>query len=320
MHKSAWITAVLLALMSGCETQPQAAAPPRPASPAKAQASESATPVAYIDGQLVTHADMRSRLIEAAGGQVLSELVLDKKIRDRLDQDGIQITADLISQEKSYMLATLSSDPDQAVRLLNEMRSERGLGVRRFQSMLFRNAALRALIKDDVQLSPALLQQAYQLRHGERYRVRIIVADTLSQASDLHVRAVGGQSFADLASLNSIDPSAAQGGLLSPISPIDATYPKALRQALTKMPVGGISDLIANDDHFIIMKLEAKLPADTITFEQAKPDLTRTVQLELQAQAMQQAARSMLADAKIVVLDPTLNKSWLEQLRKTQAN
>ncbi len=309
-----------MVLLLGCETQPQTAAPPPPANPPRASATRQAGPVAYIDGQPITEADLRARLIEAAGGQVLSELVLDKQIRDRLTVAGRQVDDILIEQEKAHMLATLSSDPNEAVRLLNEMRSERGLGEQRFQSMLFRNAGLRALVKDQVEVPDSLLIQAYQLQHGERFRVRIIVADTLTQASDLHVRAAGGQSFADLASLNSTDASAAQGGLLSPISPIDATYPKAMRQALARMPVGGISDLIADDDHFIIMKLEEKLPADTITFEEAKPRLARTVRLELEGQAMQQAARAMLADAKVVVLDPTLNKSWLEQKRKTQAN
>ena len=318
MHKTAFIILALTALLTGCETQPQPAVPTASAGPPKV--ARQAGPVAYIDGKPVTEADLHLRLMEAAGGQVLSEMILDQQIRERLAQAGITLGANLIEQEKAYMLATLSADPNEAARLLNDMRNERGLGDKRFQSMLFRNAGLRALTKDQVQVPENLLQQAYQLQHGERYRVRIIVADTLTQASDLHVRAAGGQSFADLASLNSTDASAAQGGLLSPISPIDATYPKALRQALAKMPVGGISDLIADDDHFIIMKLEAKLPAEQITFEQAKPRLARTVRLELQGQAMQQAARAMLADAKVVVLDPTLNKSWLEQKRKTQAN
>ena len=144
------------------------------------------------------------------------------------------------------------------------------------------------------------------------------MTDSLPRASALRERAAGGESFADLASLNSTDASAAQGGLLSPISPADPTYPKAMRQALASMPVGGISDLIAAEDRFIIMKLQEKLPAEPITFEQARPELEKTVRLEVEGQRMQQAARSMLTEAKVVVLDPALNKNWLTQQAKMQ--
>ncbi len=184
--------------------------------------------------------------------------------------------------------------------------------------MLYRNAGLRLLVQNDVAVVPALLRQAYELRYGERYRVRIIVVDSLTQAGDLRGRAISGEPFGDLAAMNSTDSSAAQGGLLSPISPADTTYPKALRQAMESLEVGGISDLIAADYRFIIMRLDEKLPADPISFEDARPELQRTVRLEVEGQLMQQAARSMLAEAKVVVLEPALNKSWLTQKAKTR--
>jgi parvulin-like peptidyl-prolyl isomerase len=323
-------------LLAGCETAPPAPpAPPgsaapgsaapritdpaRPADTAQRANSPSASrPVAYIAGQTVTDADLLDPLMEAAGGQVLSELVLDRMIRDRLDQRGLELSPGLIQQEKSHMLSTLSADPDEAARLLDIMRRDRGLGERRFESMLYRNAGLRLLVRDDAQVVPALVRQAYELRYGERYRVRIIVADSLTQAGALRDRALSGESFSDLAALNSTDPSAAQGGLLTPINPADSTYPKAMRQVLASMEVGEVSDLIAVDDRFIIMKLDEKLPAVPITYEDARPELERTVLLEVQGQRMQQAARSMLAEAKVVVLEPALNKSWLAQKAKAR--
>jgi parvulin-like peptidyl-prolyl isomerase len=319
MQKTAWIYAISTALLLGCETQPQASAPNGSTGPAKTTATrQPSAPVAYINGQPVTDTDLRTRLIETAGGQVLSELILDNMIRDRLKQKGLTLTPELIDAEESHMRNTLSADPNEATRLLIKMFDDRGLGKQGFDSMLYRNAGLRLLVSDQTQAPEPLVRQAYQLRHGQRFRVRIIVADSLPKASKLHAKATQGESFADLASLNSTDASAAQGGLLSPISPIDATYPKALRDALAALPVNGISDLIATDDHFIILKVVEIIPADAIPFQQVRADLERSVQFELQAQRMQQAARSMLADAKVVVLDPDLNKSWLTQKAKMQ--
>ena len=303
-------------ILIGCEATD-------PAEPTAQQATTHVAtaqrPVAYINGQALTQADLIDPLIEAAGGIVLSEIVLDRVIHQKLADAGLTLTPDLIDQEKSLMLATLSDDPDQATRLLDTMLTNRGIGEQRFESMLFRNAGLRLLVKDQVQVVPSLLRQAFQLQHGERYRVRIIVTKTMAEAGTLHDRALAGESFSDLAAMNSTDPSAAQGGLLSPISPLDTTYPSALRQALGKIGIGEVSDLIAADDHFIIMRLEEKLPADPISYEAALPDLVRNVRRELEGQSMQQAARSMLAEAKVVVLDPALSNSWQAQQQRTRS-
>jgi PPIC-type PPIASE domain len=313
-----WILTTLL--LAGCEIMPPGSDQPGPTdTPQAVSHPQAASPVAYINGKAITDRDLKAPLVEAAGGTVLSELVLDRMIRERLERVSLTLTPEMIEREKSHMLATLSADPDDAVRLLEAMRTRRGLGDQRFESMLYRNAGLRLLVQDEVQIVPQLLRRAYELRYGERYRVRIIVAESMAQTSSLLVRARSGESFSDLASLNSTDPSAAQGGLLSPISPIDMTYPKALRQTLLKLEVGQVSDLIAADDRFIIMKLEETLIADPISFEQVRPELERTVRLEAEGQLMQQAARSMLTEAKVVVLDPALGKSWRAQQERTRS-
>ncbi len=267
-------------------------------------------PIAYVDGQAVTREDLMPTLIEAAGGTALSELALDRLVIEALTERGLALTPELIEQEKAQMLSAMSSDPDEAVRLFNAMRTQRGLGDVRFEAMLRRNAGLRLLVKDEVEVVPALLRQAYEMQHGERYRVRIIVAETLAQASEILELAKAGEPFSDLAAKHSTDASAAQGGLLSPISPIDPTYPAALRQALENMKPTDISELIAVDDRFIIMRLDEVLPADDVSYEAALPGLVRQVRRELEGQLMQRTARSMLAEARVVVLDPALGKAW----------
>lgn len=317
MDKRCCILLVLM-LLAGCESTPVSSGH-ESAKPTIAGDGQSAAakPLAYVNGRTVTRDDLMPSLTEAAGGAVLSEIVLDQMIDGALADRGLTLTPAMIEQEKADMLATLSVDPDEAARLLKVMRSRRGLGEVRFAAMLRRNAGLRLLTKDDVELAPALLHQAFEVQHGKRYRVRIIVTDTLSEAGKLKDQAEAGASFSDLAAMHSTDPSAAQGGLLSPISPADPTYPAALREAMSGMKAGEVSDVIAADDRFIIMRVEAVLPADGVSYEAALPALARQVRLELEAQQMQQAARAMLADAKVVVLDPALGEAWRNQQQRT---
>jgi parvulin-like peptidyl-prolyl isomerase len=307
---------VPLVLLAGCETT----APPPADQPVHASPRQTPSrPVAFVAGQSITDESLRAGLIEAAGGQVLAEVVLDRAIKERLAERGLTVTQEHLDRELANVLATLSDDPAEAARLLVDLRAERGLGEQRFEAMLFRNAGLRLLVQDEVQIPPSLLRQAYQLQHGERYRVRIIVADTIQDAQTLRRRAVGGESFGDLAALHSKDPSAAQGGLLSPINPADMSYPKALRDALKGLDPGGVSDLIAADQRFIIMKLETVITADPVEFEDVKAALNRSVRLEAEGQLMGRTARAMLAEATVVVLDPALNKSWRAEQAKTKA-
>jgi len=301
-------------LLVGCETATPVAVGTSSAAPRSAPPR----PLAYVSGQAIMDQDLRIKLFEAAGGQVLAESVLDRAIKGRLAERGMLVAQDDLDREMTYVLATLSHDPAQAARLLIDLRAERGLGEQRFEAMLFRNAGLRLIVQDQVQLTPGLLRRAYQLQHGERYRVRIIVTDSIQQATALQVRVREGEPFGELAALHSADPSAAQGGLLSPISPADLTYPKALRDALGGLAPGEVSDLIAADQRFIIMKLEESLPADSIAFEAVREELERSVRLDAEGQLMRRAARAMLAEATVVVLDPALNKSWRAEQAKAQ--
>jgi len=280
----------------------------------------SSKPLAYIDGQSVTANDLMPGLIEAAAGTVLQEMVLDRRISRALDDRGLSLTPDRVTAESELILASLSSDPDEAARLMSQMRSRRGLGEVRYDAMLRRNAGLRLMTREEVKVAPALLRQAYDLQYGERYRLRILVAPSMAEATRLLVLArEGAQAFSELAALHSTDPSAAQGGLLSPISLADATYPSAFRQAIKELKPGGVSNLIAVDDRYIIIRLEEVVPASETSYEAALPGLVKQVRRELEAQAMQQAARALLAEGKVVVLDPALDRAWRHRQQQTRS-
>ena len=71
-------------------------------------------------------------MAQAHGGEAMVELLLDRAVQGRLEQEAIQLTAADINSEREKLLASLDTDPDQAARLLKEMRSQRGLDEYRF--------------------------------------------------------------------------------------------------------------------------------------------------------------------------------------------
>lgn len=271
-----------------------------------------AAAIVYLDGQPVWWSDLRLGMAEASGGVVLAELVLDRLIDQRLTEHGLTVGDEQITAESRVLSDSLDdADPDRAQRLLSELRQRQGLGVNRFKRLLARNAGLRLLVQDQVQVSDAALDQAYQLEYGPRYEARLIVTESLQEAGRLVHRASEGESFSDLAVQHSVDASRAQGGLISPVSPADPTYPKSIRTALAGLKPGQVADPIALERGFAVVRLERVItPKSPPPFDAVKPVLGRRVRRQVEQVYMQQLARTLMAEADVVVLDPVLNSSW----------
>ncbi|MEM7627102.1 MAG: peptidylprolyl isomerase [Planctomycetota bacterium] len=260
-------------------------------------------------------ADFLQPAMEANGGQILSELVLDEMLRRRLNTAEITLTQAMLDAERDILSQTLSPDDEnQAARLLAELRERRGWGEVRFDALLRRNAGLRALVDDRVAVNDAALQQAYRLQHGPSSRVRLILAESLSETQSLRKRVVeGGEPFGEVAAIESADVSAAQGGLLSPIRPDDTSYPAAMRTAVADLAVGEISQPVAIDGGFALLKLQENLPGSGVEFSEVRAALELTVRGRAERVLMQQLARELISGADLVVLDPTLKALWEAQ-------
>ncbi len=251
-------------------------------------------------------------MIESAGGQVLLEYTLDRGIEARLARDNITITDIELQAEQSLLMQTLAGDPDQAQRTLNQLRTQRGLGDTRFRQLLWRNAAMRRLVSDQVTITEAALQQAFAQRYGPRYETRLIVTDTLAHAGDITRQARAGESFIDLAIAHSSDPSRAQGGLLPPINLQDPSYPAAVRQVISQLTVGTVSDPVALDRGFAVLKLERKIDGADLKLADVKGELESIVSRQMQQMLMQRLAREIILQSDLVIMDPALSKSFAQ--------
>jgi parvulin-like peptidyl-prolyl isomerase len=320
MHKvSPFVFFVIVAIIaSACQSRPEQ--DPADHSRAKAAPANLAErPVAYLDAKPVTQDEVYRLLAGAHGGEALAEILLDRAVRDRLKQETLELTATEIDAEKTSLLKSLSPNPDEAAQLLQEMRAQRGLDAKRFDAMLRRNAGLRLLVRDEVQINAAAVNQAYQLRYGPRYRVRLIVSNKLDVLTKVRSDVLKGSSFTDEAIEHSTDASASQGGLLSPISPADPTYPKAIRDALSKLkmnaPASRLSPAIALDSGYALLWLEAiQTPDDPPSIEAVRSDMETIIRADLERVRMRQLARTLIEQADVVVLDPAIDKAWKRQL------
>ena len=273
-----------------------------------------ATPV---NSKTISLLSLQMYLLEAAGGQVLAEFVLDEMLREQLSRRQLTIDAERLEAERVILLSALDPDQNQAQLLLDELREQQGLGERRYSQLLWRNAALRLLVQDDVEVSPASIEQAFEFEYGARYEARLLVVDSLPLAADLTRQArEADANFTRLVIEHSTDSSRAQGGLLPPISTVDGTFPAIVRQSVAELAPGQVSDPMALDRGFAILKLERKIDAEPVRIDDVRDELTLGVRRQVEQMLMRQRARALIAEAKVIILDPALHKSWTEQKKR----
>jgi len=315
----------LACLLGGCRTAPPAtsatgsttaATAPTDGGSATTAPADGGTagrrgePLAYVNGEAVTRDGMMRPLLEAAGGRVLAELVLNRLVAERLEARGIELSEKQIEAEKSLVLRSLDRDENQSVVLLNQLRRRRGLGDRRFRALLERNAGLRQLVKEQVSVNKAAVRKAYKRRYGPRYEARILVRPKAPAVRRLKGKLADGASFATLAARHSTDPSARQGGLLSPISPVDASYPQVVRETLVKLEPGEVSEVIAVQGGYAVLKLERTIEGEDVPFAEVRDALRQQVRRRLERSRMRQTARSLLSAADVTVLNDALGERW----------
>lgn len=269
-----------------------------------------------IDGRRVSWQDIAPRLAEAAGAVVVEEFALDHAIELEAARLGISITQQDLDREREWLTLAVgrsalapANDPR---RLVTEVRRRRGLGPQRFAAMLRRNAILRAMVRDSVEITDEQLQLAWRIRHGERVRVRILLAESSQQAQTLRTQILstpGGEAaFAQFAQAYSTDDSASLGGLIEPFSTSDPAYEESVRLAAEQLEPGQVSQVVSTQNGAAIILLTERIPTDGTTLAQVAPTLRTELARRQERVLMDQRANQLLASTTVRVIDPSL--SW----------
>jgi parvulin-like peptidyl-prolyl isomerase len=312
------------AMLAGCTADgggSSAGAGPGPGSTLPPQVSVDGRPVALINGAGVPWSELRPRLLESAGAEVLADWILDQRLTAALLDAGIRIAPRMLEVEQDRLLDRLAEDPGEAARLLAELRDSRNLGPVRFEALLRRNAGLRALVADRVIVTEAQIRAAFDVAHGPRRQVRLMTLSDLATASRVRAELLAGdRPFAEVATERSTDLSAARGGLLDAFSELDPGLPDVIRRAaFTLESPGDISPPVLLPDGAALLQLVRIVPADEVTREAGRPDAERAARLSAERVAMERLARDLVQGSAVTVLDPSLRDAW-ERRRRRQAS
>lgn len=304
------LLSALLTLAACTSTQ---SPPPRTATQ-PGEVTRQSPVIALIDNTPVHVEDLAPALYELAGREALREAALDAALADRLAERNIAVTSAMIAREhdlfESRMVEASSSDNTTAVR--EQLYRSRDLGPVRRDALFRRNAALRALVADQVSVSPAEIELAVELAYGPKKVARLILVQNERDAAEVR-SALGDRpassDVARFAERRSIDPTARRGGQLPPIHLADPNYPIAVREALRTLSPGSLSAIIPLPEGAALIYLEGDQPA-TAQPSDAEQRLASELRIQRERAEMDRLARTLITQSRVSVLDRSLGWSW----------
>jgi len=284
---------------------------------------EAGPPPVTVNGEPVEWDDLRGPLAEAAGAAVIEEIALERLLAAETARRGLSVgEADLARERQllEQMLAAGSAEETDRGQLVSRVRQRRGLGPLRYASLLRRNAMLRALVGDRVEVRADQVELAWRVQHGERVRIRIIVVPTEREAQAARQDVLAGDPaglearFMTLAEARSTDPSGARGGLIEPFSTEDPAYEASIRSAAAALSPGQVGPIVAIRNGFALVYMDERIPADGVTLEASRTSLDRELRVRQERLLMDELAAQMLADARVTTFDDALSWSRSEQI------
>ena len=311
---------VVVCLLCGCATgqtetgtdQRNAAVP----SAARDRPTAQERPVAIVAGDAIFWDELRPRLIELSGATALEELLLERSLRRELGLAQITIDSAATALEEQSARDALSNDPVRAAQLLEALRSAQGLGATRWQALLWRNAALRALARRDVRMTEAHIVEAFDVAHGPRRTARLLVVADVAAASSARTRIAAGEPFSEVCAQLSTDSSASRGGLLAPIAKGDPSFPPAFRDVLFSLRVGEISQAVLLENGYAIVQLVRETPGDGSDPAATRAECERLARRALERIEMDRIARALVRKATPTLFDESMRASWQWQVER----
>lgn len=286
---------------------PEYATSPASNGPAIARVGE--VPIARDDFDLF--------LTRSRGVAVLEQQIGLAAAEGFAQKNGVEVSPDDVDFEYGLALRRLS-DPlafsaardferADAERMLDSILAARHMSRAEFMLTVRRNAILRKLLVANLTISEEQLRTEYELAFGERVLVRHIQLGNLADASRIIERLTAGEDFADLAARFSTNVTTARrGGMLDPFSLRDEHIPQAMRQAVGRLSVGEVSDVVRVGEWYHILRLDEMIPAQQRGFDSVREELQTRIEVRLTDTEMRTLHDKLFAEAPVEICDPLL--------------
>lgn len=255
--------------------------------------------IARVNGQIVTLSDFEARQLAAVQGsrvpdpdveaflrqnnsKLLDEAMEELLLVDRAAALGMKLRPEYLDQviEDIKKEQNIASEEEFAAQLKREGLTRDSLRRNIERSIVVRQVRSRE-VDPKAQVSEAEVRSEYERRKATEFTRRatvhlleiVVKGDGASEtAAGLVSRLRKGEDFETVARESSASPSRAAGGDLGRIEPADLN--PALANAIADLRPGEVSNPVAIDGSYWILKVRERLADEVTPFDQVKERLT----------------------------------------------
>lgn len=183
----------------------------------------------------------------------------------------------------------------------------------RFKERTILDMLMREEVDSRVIVSPEEIKAYHQAYPGnftapEEFRASHILVKTEAEATELKKRLAGGADFASLARKVSLDTTTkSKGGDLGTVKK-GQTVPE-FEKALMSLKPGEISEPVATQFGYHLIKLVERTPGPALSYEDAKDQVKDQVLIEKKQKRFKELVAALRANAKLRVLDTPIPDS-----------
>ena len=141
-------------------------------------------PIAVINGEPITRAQLADECVARKGEEILDTLIARKLIDQALRANKLEITAAEIDQEIDNVAQKVAGLGREA--WLRTLDKERGISpIQYAKDIIYPALALRKLAGPRVQVTQVDAQNAFEAQYGDKLRCRMIMVDKLQAAKEI---------------------------------------------------------------------------------------------------------------------------------------
>ena len=289
---------LFLFLMAGCQQQKAT-----PLQATVALVNDEAVTLQELSAVIPKNEEKGTKEMTASAGEQeeLKRRLLDQLIeRKMLLQEARRLKIELTEREVQQKFEEARDGKDEAAfsQFLTDRKLTREGWEKATRENLLIERLLNQLAGDQLSISEGEMRQYYEKHHeewrvDEQIKLRQIVVKTESEAETLRKTILDGADFAQTARLHSEFPQLGDGGDLGYLSrsEIPAEF-----DPLFHAEIGSVSAVIQTPFGYHLVKIEGRLPARTLSFEEVREKIH---------QALLEEKRELLFT------------QWIEKVRRT---
>ena len=284
--------------------------------------------MAVVNGTPLSMAPLHEMLIRQHGLELARQLVANELVRQEAARLQIELTEQDVAAEQELQLELVFPSVEKAEErraMLGQFLERTGLTPAQWRLAIRRNALLGKIAEKRVNVTDAMIEQAFASRYEKKVVVRHIQVASFEAASLLRKHLLSGAEFEALARQSSMGPTARDGGLLPPFGARDEAMHPVLRDAALAMKQPGqISDILQIGKSFHLLKMERIIEAENVRLEDVREQMAALVRRQ-QVQQLKQTILEQLflearKDDRIRFVDPTLRELNDKQLNAARGD